>query len=185
MLVDDVKWFIRTCHECQVRQTQRFHIPLTVPIISGLFRKVHIDTMLMPRSGGYRYIVQARCALSAYPEWHMLRSENSTTHSSFIFEDLLCWWGPLSEIVTDNGPAFVQALDILADRYGIHHIHIFPYNSQANGMVEWCHYDVREAIVKSSQVLQFISCHMVSFFFHSYDVLIYSSVCVPMIGFTA
>ena len=54
MLVDDVKWFIRTCHECQVCQTQRFHIPPTVPIIGRLFRKVHIDTMLMPRSGGYR-----------------------------------------------------------------------------------------------------------------------------------
>ena len=34
-------------------------------------------------------------------------------------------------------------------------------------------------------MLQFISCHTVSFFFHSYDILICSSVCVPMIGFTA
>ena len=115
MLVDDVKWFIQTCHKCQVCQTQRFHIPPTVPIIGGLFRKVHINTMLMPCSGGYWYIVQAWCVLSAYPEWRMLHPENSTTLSSFIFEDLLCRWGPLSEIVTDNSPAFVQALDILAD----------------------------------------------------------------------
>ena len=115
MLVDDVKWFIWTCHKCQVHQTQCFHIPPTVLIIDGLFCKVHINTMLMPHSGGYRYIVQARCALSTYPEWRMLHSENSMTLSSFIFEDLLCWWGPLSEIVTDNGPAFVQALDILTD----------------------------------------------------------------------
>ena len=151
MLVDDVKWFIRTCHECQVHQTQCFHIPQTVLIIGRLFCKAHIDTMLMPHSGGYRYIVQARCALTAYPEWHMLHSENSTTLSSFIFEDLLCQWSPLSEIVTDNSPTFVQALDILADRYDIRHIRIFPYNSQANGVVERCHYDVRETIVKSSQ----------------------------------
>ncbi|KAF8433088.1 hypothetical protein L210DRAFT_3345383, partial [Boletus edulis BED1] len=34
--------------------------------------------------------------------------------------------------------------------YGICHIQISPYNSQANGMVERCHYDVREAIVKST-----------------------------------
>ena len=150
MLVEDVKWVIRTCHECQVRQMQHFHIPLTVPIIGGLFCKVHINMMLMPHSGSYQYIVQAWCALSAYPEWHMLCSENSTTLSSFIFEDLLCQWGPFSEIVTDNGPAFVQALDILADRYGICHICISPYNSQANSMVERCHYNVREAIIKSS-----------------------------------
>jgi hypothetical protein len=43
----------------------------------------------------------------------------------------------------------VQALDILADWYGICHIQISPYNSQANGVVEQHHYDVREAIVKS------------------------------------
>jgi hypothetical protein len=115
MLVNDVKWFIWSCHKCQVHQTQRFHIPLTIPIIGGLFRKVHIDMMLMPHSGGYWYIVQTRCVLTAYPEWRMLHSENSTTLSSFIFEDLLCRWGPLSEIVADSGPAFVQALHILTD----------------------------------------------------------------------
>ena len=81
----------------------------------------------------------------------MLHSENSTTLSSFIFEDLLCQWGPLSDFVTDNGPTFVQALDILTDRYGICHICISPYNSQANGVVEQHHYNVREVIVKSSQ----------------------------------
>ena len=123
MLVEDVKWFVRTCHECQIRQSRRLHIPPTVPVIGGLFRKVHLDTMVMPRSAGYQYIVQARCALTAYPEWRMLRSENASTLTSFIFEDILCRWGALAEIVTDNGPAFVQALDVLADRYNIRHMY--------------------------------------------------------------
>ncbi|KIJ04305.1 hypothetical protein PAXINDRAFT_39921, partial [Paxillus involutus ATCC 200175] len=57
----------------------------------------------MPKVGGYRYIVQARCALSAYPEWRMLRAENGIALAAFIFEDILCRWGPLAEIVTDNG----------------------------------------------------------------------------------
>ena len=70
--------------------------------------------------------------------------------ASFIFEDILCCWGAVSELVTDNGPAFIQALDVLASRYGIRHIWISPYNSQANGVVEWCYYDVWEAIVKST-----------------------------------
>ena len=57
MLVNNVKWFVRTCHECQIRQTQRLHIPLTIPVIGGLFCKAHLDTMVMPWSVGYRYIV--------------------------------------------------------------------------------------------------------------------------------
>ena len=150
MLVEDVKWFVRTCHECQIRQTRRLHIPPTVPVIGGLFRKVHLDTMVMARSAGYRYIVQARCALTTYPEWRMLRSENASALGSFIFEDMLCRWGTLAKIVTDNSPAFVQALDVLADQYNIRHIHISPYNSQANGVVKRHHLDVWEAIIKST-----------------------------------
>jgi hypothetical protein len=115
MLVDNVKWYIWTCHACQTCQTMKLHIPPTVPLISGLFHKVHIDTMLMPKVGGYRYIVQARCTLTSYPEWHMLCSEKVVGLASFIFEDILCKWEPVSEIVTDNGPRFIQALEFLAE----------------------------------------------------------------------
>ena len=115
MLVKDVKWFVRTCHECQIRQTHRLHIPPTVPVIGGLFRKVHLDTMVMPWSSSYWYIVQAHCALTAYPKWRMLHFENASTLAFFIFEDILCCWGTLAKIVTDNGPAFVQVLNVLAD----------------------------------------------------------------------
>ncbi|KIO13205.1 hypothetical protein M404DRAFT_92706, partial [Pisolithus tinctorius Marx 270] len=43
------------------------------------------------------------------------------------------------------------ALDALAMQYHIRHIHISPYNSQANGIVERRHYDVCEAIMKSCE----------------------------------
>jgi hypothetical protein len=151
MLAHDVKWYIKTCHKCQIRQMTKLHIPPIVAILGGLFRKAHIDTMLMPKVGGYRYLIQACCAMSSYPEWRMMCSETGQTLAAFIFEDILCRWGPLTEIVTDNGPAFVLALTQLADQYGIRHIRISPYNSQANGIVKRCHYDVREAIMKSSE----------------------------------
>ena len=80
----------------------------------------------------------------------MLRSKNASAIMSFICKEILCHWGAVSELVTDNGPAFIQALDVLTSRYGIRHIRISPYNSQANGVVEWHHYDVWEAIVKST-----------------------------------
>ncbi|KIO02719.1 hypothetical protein M404DRAFT_147444 [Pisolithus tinctorius Marx 270] len=117
LLVEDVKWYVRTCHECQICQTQKLHIPPTVPMIGGLFHKAHIDMMLMPKASGYRYIVQARCTLTSYPEWHMLHAENNA----------------------------------LATQYHIRHIRISPYNSQANGIVERCHYDVCKAIMKSCE----------------------------------
>ena len=68
----------------------KIHIPPMVLLISGLFHKAHIDTMLMPKADRYQYVVQARCALTFYPEWHMLCSENGSTLASFIFENILC-----------------------------------------------------------------------------------------------
>lgn len=66
----------------------------------------------------------------------------------FIFENLLCRYGAVYELVTDNGKPFIQALDYLADKYHIHHIKISPYNSQAQGIVERAHYGLRESLIK-------------------------------------
>jgi hypothetical protein len=80
----------------------------------------------------------------------MLRLENARTLGTFIFEDILCRWGSVEEIVTDNGPAFVQAVEFLSQRYKINHIRISPYNSRANGPVERRHFDIRESLVKAA-----------------------------------
>jgi hypothetical protein len=98
MLVEDVKWYLRMCHLCQICHSQKLCIPPQVPLVGGLFSKVYIDTMLMPKASGYHYIVQVRFTLTGYPEWHMLRAENTSALASFIFEDILCQWGAVSEI---------------------------------------------------------------------------------------
>jgi hypothetical protein len=148
-IIDDVKWYAHTCHECQVQQTQKLHIPPTVPIPGGLFCKVHIDTMKMPHTGGFEHLVQAHCLLTGYLEWCMLCKETTKTLQAFVFEELLCRWGPITEIVTNNAPAYRLAVDVLAAKYGVHPIRISPYNSQANGIVECRHRDVQEAIMKT------------------------------------
>ena len=147
---DDIKWFVKTCHECQVRLLKKIMIPPTVPMPHGLFRKVYIDTMLMPKAKGYRYIVHARCSLMSYPEWTMLKHENFKTLAKFIHDTLLCRWGAIEIMVTDNAPQYLQAADFLAQKHHIHRIKISPYNSQAQGPIERRHYDVREALIKAA-----------------------------------
>ena len=148
MLEDNVKWFVSMCHPCQTCQLHRLHIPPVVLDIPSLFWKAHIDTMLMPTVNKFCYIVQAHCALSSWPEWHPLQKENEKTLGDFIFKELLCHWGGVAEIVTGNRPTFVAAVGCLAEKYGIHHIKILPYNSQVNGLVECKHFDICESIMK-------------------------------------
>jgi len=105
--------------------------------------------MFMPPAGGYRYIVQARDSLTAWPKWRALRTETAHTLAAFIFKEILCRWGAVEEIVTDNGTAFIAALDLLADHHSIQHIRISAYNSRANGIVERQHRTIRESLVKA------------------------------------
>jgi transposase InsO family protein len=147
----DVSWYVKTCHECQLRNTAKIHIDPTLVSPATLFAKVHIDTMLMPKSHGFRYLVQARDSLTSYAEWRALRAENGRTLASFIFEDILCRWGAVLEIVTDNGTAYGAALDLLKDKYSITHIRISSYNSQANGIVERTHRTIRDSLVKACE----------------------------------
>jgi hypothetical protein len=146
---EDVRWFVRTCHECQTRQTEYFHIPPSVPTVPSLFRKAHFDIFFMPKAGAYRYVLHCRCAMSSWPEMRATTSESGQVIADFLFQEVLCRWGALAELVTDNGAACVLAADILRERYGINHIRISGYNSQANGIIESKHFNVREAIVKT------------------------------------
>ena len=52
-LKQNVKWYVETCHQCQLRQTTKVCILPTVNTPAPLFRKVYIDTMFMPAAGGF------------------------------------------------------------------------------------------------------------------------------------
>jgi hypothetical protein len=58
-LDNDVCWFIRCCHQCQVQQFMRVLILPTVQPPAALFWKAYMDTMSMPKTGRFKGIVQA------------------------------------------------------------------------------------------------------------------------------
>ena len=118
----DITWFVRTCCHCQLEQTRNILIPPVVTNPAPLFAKVYIDTMYLPKLNGYKYIVQGRCSLSHYVEFQQLCIETAVTLREWMFEDIWCKWGAISEIVTDNGLQFIKALDYLRKKYHIHHI---------------------------------------------------------------
>ena len=70
----DIHWFVRTCRPCQLRQIYNVLIPPVVATPAPLFGKMYVDTLHMPESGGFRYIVQGRCSLLHFVECRMLRA---------------------------------------------------------------------------------------------------------------
>ena len=73
----------------------------------------------MPKAKGFRYIIHTRCSLSSFPEWDKLRNENFKTIARFIHDVLLCQWGAIEIIISDNAPQYVQAIKYLAEKFNI------------------------------------------------------------------
>ena len=70
-----------------------------------LFSKVYMDTMHMPPSSGYKYIIQGHIY---WPEWAML--PNAKALGKWILHDIIYCWSLLLRIVTNNSFAFLKRL---------------------------------------------------------------------------
>ena len=145
----DVHWYVKTCHRCQERTKRVVEIPPTVTHTPSIFQRLHADTVHMtPKSNGCKYIVHGRCALSSWVEGRPLKAETARTVGIWLFEEVICRWGCLEEIITDNGSVFLAAVKWLEEKYGIKGIRISPYNSKANGRIERPHWDVIQMLTK-------------------------------------
>lgn len=146
-----VKTHVKSCHECQIRSVKKVEIPLVVSTPKNIFIKLHVDIMFMPKAKGYRYIVAARDDLSRASEGRALKKANADSLAQFFWEQILCRYGAVGQVVTDNGKEVEGAFTKLMMRYGIPQIKISAYNSKANGVVERGHFIIRESIVKACE----------------------------------
>ena len=86
--------------------------------------------------------------LSHAAEGRALKKNNSKNLSRFLWEQIICRYGHIAEIITDNGAEFKKAVAILLRRYGIPQIHITLYDKHSSGLVKQGHFTVRQAILK-------------------------------------
>jgi apurinic endonuclease APN1 len=150
-LEKDVEWYIKTCHKCQERIMRYKLKPPQVTRTPNLFEVCHADTAHMPQScGTYKFIIHARDSLSSWPEFRATTSQNAGVCATFLFEDVICRWGVVKTIVTDNARLWTKAAKSIEKRYGIQNITISDYNSPANGKIERYHLDLRELFIKAT-----------------------------------
>ena len=72
--------------------------------------------------------------------------------AKFIEKNLICRYGVLHHIVTDNGIQFQAETAELLQRYGIKHHKSLPYRPQANGVVEAAKKNVKRILLKMVKI---------------------------------
>ena len=145
---NNIQNHIRSCHDCQLRSTKKMHIPITISHPPSLFSKVYLDVMKMPLAHGKQWLIGCRDDLSGITECKAIARDKAKVIAKFFLKRIILRYGIVQEVVTDNGPSFGKEFAQLMEQYGIRHIKISPYNSQANGVVERGHFNIREALVK-------------------------------------
>ena len=145
---DQIRHHIQSCHPCQLRSTKKMHIPITISHPPALFSKVYLDVMKMPLARGKQWLIGCRDDLSGITECKAIARDKAKVIAKFFLKRIILRYGIVQEVVTDNGPSFGREFAETLQKYGIKHIKISPYNSQANGVVERGHYNIREALVK-------------------------------------
>ena len=147
----DVSWYCKTCDICQMRQKLLVKIPPVVTYTPSIFQVLHADTMHMsPKSNGCGHIIHGRCGMTSWMEGRAVKDETGKTIANWLFEDIICRWGCITEIITDNGSPYKSAVGWLEQKYGIKGIKISSYNSKANGKIERPHWDVRQMLYKAT-----------------------------------
>ena len=74
--------------------------------------------------------------MTSWMEGRPLKAENRKAIANWLFEDIICRWGCIKEIITDNRSPYQSAVGWLEQKYGIKGIRISPYNSKANGKIK-------------------------------------------------
>ena len=68
---------------------------------SMTFQVLYADTMHMsPKSNGYGHIAHGRCGMTSWMEGRPLKNEDGKSIANWLFEDIICRWGCITEIVT-------------------------------------------------------------------------------------
>jgi len=139
-MMAQVAVYVRTCTRCQLRSTYHPKIRINPTWVPTVLRKFNMDLVDMGiKSGGYQYIVDIRDDLSGWLEARMLTRKTSDDVADFLWQDVICRFGCVPQITTDNGTEFKKAVDALTRKYGTNLVRISPHNPVANGMIERGH----------------------------------------------
>ena len=79
-----------------------------------------------------------------------MKEETARSVGIWLFEDIICRWGCIRNIVTDNASVYRAAAAWLERKYVIRGIRISSYNSKANGRIERPHWDLQQMLWKAT-----------------------------------
>jgi len=137
------KWvslFIRRCTYCQ-QLSEVKPVVVVSPFVDATLRpmqRINIDTIgpLPPTSQGYQHIMVSTDTFTRYVNmWPLISTAAEPAANALV--DHMCRYGVPDEILSDQGPQFVNAIIAeLCRMVGTEHLLTIAYSKEENGIVE-------------------------------------------------
>ena len=127
----DIKEYAKTCFQCQQRGSMRQNNQKRNILPTDIFKRweINIVGLLSITREGNRYIVVAMDYFSRWPEARPLKTANTDTVTTFLYEEIICRFGAPRILQSDRGTHFVNELiQRLTKRFRIKHSLSSPYH---------------------------------------------------------
>lgn len=136
---DDVELHVKSCLTCQKFERNRPNDETIKIKKEHVFCTFALDFVgPLPATGnGNRYILVATEPLTRWPIARAVVNANAETAADFIYKEIVCNFGFISNILTDRGTHFNNDLvAALLDLYEIKHKMTSAYHPKTNGLTE-------------------------------------------------
>ena len=152
----DIEEYCKSCDDCQRRGSPKRNNFLYPIKSSSLFDYWGIDLVrpLPFTVKRNRYIIVATDYFIRWPEARPLKRADAQSVADFIYDEIICRFGPPSVIQLDQGSYFRnEVIQKLSERFRIKHRLSSPYHPQTNGLEERFNKILCEKIAKLCETM--------------------------------
>ena len=151
---DSLRW-ARECIECQRAKIHRHTRikPNNIDVPDQRFSHIHLDLIILPQVGIFRYCLTIIDRFSRWPHAVLLQNMHAETVALAFYNEWISLFGAPLTITTDQGAQFESSLfTALAQLVGASKIRTTPYHPQPNGILERWHRTLKAALMCHPQV---------------------------------
>ena len=157
--------YVKSCQTCELNKGSvgKLNPCGTYEAPSRPWETVFTDILTLPPSDkGSRYLIVFIDQGTRYCELAVLPNKTSKAIAKSLFDNVICRWGAMDNIISDNAPEFISSvINELANLLHIKHPPILSYRPQANAYSERLNRTIVQHIRTMSQDQQAIWCDLI------------------------
>jgi len=154
LMYTSVLAYVRSCEICQRTKTSthRKRAPLKPLEVTEPFGRVHLDFIgpLPVAQKKYKHLLVVIDSTTLWPEAFATESTSATEVADILFKEIVCRYGAMRQILTDQGSSFRNKLiDELCKVLKIKHTYSSPHHPSGDGKVE----RLNQTLIKSLRLI--------------------------------